>query len=53
MRLALTETLETLRMPEHLATLLGQRGELSRELLLPCHADREDLLGFLPSRRTA
>src|SRR6266404_1928677 len=54
-RLALTpaQTLETLRVPEHLATLLGQRGELSGELALPCHTDREDLLGFLPSRRPA
>jgi len=34
-------------VPEHLATLLGQRGELSGELALPCHTDREDLLGFL------
>ena len=53
MRLALTQTLETIRMPEHLATLLGQRGELRSELLLPCHTDRENLLGFLPRRCTA
>ena len=55
MRLALTQpqTLEMLRMPEHLTTLLGQRSELRDELLLPCHTDPKDLLGFLPSRRTA
>jgi hypothetical protein len=45
--------LETLRAPQHLTPLLSQRGELSGELLLPCHTDREDLCGFLPSRRTA
>jgi hypothetical protein len=55
MRLALTQTqaLEMLRMPEHLTTLLGQRSELRDEFLLPCHTDSKDLLGFLPSRRTA
>ena len=54
-RRALTpaQTLETLRVSEHLATLLGQRRELSGELALPCHTDREDLLGFVPSRRPA
>jgi hypothetical protein len=54
-RLALTpaQTLETLRVPAHLATLLGQRGALSGELALPCDTDREDLWGFLPSRRPA
>ncbi len=55
MRRALSpaKALETLRAPQHLTPLLGQRGELSGELLLPCHTDCKDLFSFLPSRRTA
>jgi len=45
-----TQALETLRVPQDLATLLAQRGELSGEFVLPGHTDREDLLGFFPSR---
>ena len=48
-----TQILETLRVPQDLATLLAQRGELSGEFVLPGHTDREDLLGFFPSRRPA
>jgi hypothetical protein len=48
-----TQTLETLRVPQDLATLLAQRGELSSEVALPGHTDREDLLSFFPSRRPA
>jgi hypothetical protein len=48
-----TQALETLRVPQDLATLLAQRGALSGEFALPGHTDREDLLGFFPSRRPA
>ena len=41
-----TQTLETLRVPQDLATLLAQRGELSGAVSLPGHPDREDLLRF-------
>ena len=51
--LTLPQPLECLAPAENLATLLGQRGEVSGELVLPCHTDREDLVGFLPSRRPA
>ena len=47
------ETLETLRVPQHLAPLLGQGGELSGELLLSRHTHRKYLLGFLPSGNAA
>ncbi len=47
------ETLETLRVPQHLAPLLGQGDELPCDLLLPRHADVKHLLGFLPSGNTA
>src|SRR5215475_2021933 len=48
-----TQPLETLRVPQDLATLLAQRGELSGEFVLPGHSDRADLLRFFPSRRPA
>ena len=47
------ETLETLRVPHHLAPLLGQRGELSGESLLSRHTHLQHLLGFLPSGNAA
>src|SRR5713101_4926768 len=49
MRLALTpaQTLEFLAMAQHLAPLLGQRGHLSRDLVLSRHADPQHLCGFL------
>src|SRR5712691_105920 len=47
------ETFETLRMPQHLAPLLGQGGELSSELLLSCHTHLQHLFGFLPSGNAA
>ena len=55
MRSALSpaEAFETRGVPQHLTPLLGQRGALSGELLLPRHTDREDLVGFLASRGTA
>ena len=46
-----TQTLETRRVPQDLATLLAQRDELSGAFALPGHRDREDLLRFFPSRR--
>src|SRR5712691_7430130 len=48
-----TQTLETLRVPQDLATLLAPRGERSGAFVWPGHTDREDLLGFFPSRRPA
>lgn len=48
-----TQTLETLRVPQDLATLLAQRGDLGGEFALLDDRDREDLLGFLPSQRPA
>src|SRR4029434_7718530 len=53
MRPALTQaqTLETLRMMQHLTPLLGQRGELPRDLLLSSHAYSQHLLGLLSCRR--
>ena len=52
MRPALTQaqTLETLRMTQHLTPLLGQRGELPRDLLLSSHAYSQHLLGLLSGR---
>ena len=50
---SLPETLEAFRVTQHLPPLLGQRGELSGELLLSRHTDGENLFGFLPSRRPA
>ncbi len=47
------ETLETLRVPQHLAPLLGQGGALSGELLLSRHTHLKHLLGFLPSGNAA
>ena len=47
------ETFETLRVPQHLAPLLGQGGELSGELLLFRHTHLQHLLGFLPSGNAA
>ena len=47
------ETLEMLRVPQHLAPLLAQGGALSGELLLPCHTHPKHLLGFLPSGNAA
>ena len=47
------ETLETLRMAQHLAPLLGQGGELRCDLVLSCDADLQDLLGFLPGGQAA
>jgi len=54
MRPALTQaqTLETLRMTQHLTPLRGQRGELTRDLLLSSHAYSQDLLGLLWGRRS-
>ena len=52
MRPALTQaqTLETLRMTQHLTPLLGQRGELPRDLLLSSHSYSQHLLGLLSGR---
>ena len=47
------QTLETLRVPQHLTALLGQGDQLTGDLLLPRHTDREDLLGFFTSRHAA
>ena len=47
------ETLETLRMAQHLAPLLGQGGELRCDLVWSCDADLQDLLGFLPGGQAA
>src|SRR5919204_703252 len=47
------EILEPLWVPEHLAPLLGQGGELSGEVLLPGHTHLEHLLGCLASRHPA
>ncbi len=47
------ETFETLRVPQHLAPLLGQGDELTCDLSLPRHTDLKDLLGFLASGKTA
>jgi hypothetical protein len=44
------QTLETLRMRQHLTPLLGQRGELPRDLLLSSHAYSQHLLGLLSGR---
>ena len=47
------ETLEMLRVPQHLAPLLAQGGALRGELLLPCHTHPQHLLGFLPRGNAA
>ena len=47
------QTLKTLWVPQHLATLLAQRDDLACHLLLSGHADLKDLLGFLASGKTA
>src|SRR6266446_395839 len=47
------ETLEMLRVPQHLAPLLAQGGAWSGELLLPCHTHPQHLLGFLPRGNAA
>jgi hypothetical protein len=39
-------------MAQHLAPLLGQRGELTRDLVLSRHADSQHLLGLLWGRRS-
>jgi hypothetical protein len=45
------QTLETLRMAQHLAPLLGQRDALTRDLVWSRHADSQPLLGLLWGRR--
>jgi len=47
------QTLKTLWVPQHLATLFAQRDDLACHLLLSGHADLKDLLGFLASGKTA
>src|SRR5712691_6735357 len=47
------ETLEMLRVPQHLAPLLAQGGAWSGELLLPCHTHPQHRLGFLPRGNAA
>src|SRR5712691_12800733 len=47
------QTLKTLWVPQHLATLLAQRDDLACHLLWSGHADLKDLLGFLASGKTA
>ncbi len=47
------EILETLRVPQHLAPLLGQGGKLSAELLLSRYTHLKHLLGFLSSGNAA
>ena len=42
------EAFETLRVPQHLAPLLGQGDDLTCDLSLPHHANVKHLLGFLP-----
>ena len=46
-------TLETRRVPQHLAPLRGQSTMLPWAFLLSGHADRKHLLGFLPPGNTA
>src|SRR5216683_3507281 len=55
MRVALiqAETLETLRVAQHLAPLLGQGGELPCDLSLSGHTDGKYLLSFFPSWHAA
>ena len=48
-----SEALKTLRVAQHLTPLLGQRGALTGDLLLPREADLKHLLGFLPCGKTA
>ena len=43
------QTLKTLWVPQHLATLFAQRDDLAGHLLLSGHADLKDLLSFLAS----
>src|SRR5713226_889341 len=47
------ETFETLRVPQHLAPLLGQGDDLTCDLLLSRHADVKHMLSFLPRGHTA
>src|SRR5437763_9830737 len=47
------ETLQALRVRQHLASLLGQGDQWSSELLVSRHADLKHLLGFVASRHTA
>ncbi len=47
------QTLKALGMGEHVAPLLREGGESTRELALPCDTDLEDLRGFLPRRNPA
>ena len=47
------EAFETLRVPQHLAPLLGQGDDLTCDLSLPHHANVKHLLGFLPREKTA
>ncbi len=48
-----TQTLEALRVREHLAPLCRQGGQPSSALVLSGHTDLKDLLGVLPSRHPA
>ena len=52
MRCALTlaQTFEVLALAQNLAPLLGQRGQLPRDLVLSCHTDCQHLLGFFSRR---
>src|SRR5712691_2737681 len=47
------ETLERLRVPQHLAPLRAQGGAWSGALVLPCHTHPTHLLGFLPRGNAA
>src|SRR2546427_1514718 len=47
------ETLETLRVPQHLASLLGQRGERTDAFWLFRHTHLEHLFSFFPSGNPA
>jgi hypothetical protein len=47
------QALKTLRVPPHLASLLGQGGDLTWQRLLPGPAAVKHLLGFLPRGQTA
>src|SRR2546428_6360021 len=47
------ETLERLRVPQHLAPLRAQGGALSGALVLPCPTHPKHLLGFLPRGNAA
>jgi hypothetical protein len=47
------QTLEALRVREHLAPLFRQGGQPSGALVLSGHPDLKDWLGFLPRRHPA